>query len=75
MVCKQSIIEQSEGIARSLSLDLYQQWLCMEQHHGKWRFTSPTHVVRAFYQALQELDEEGGIAERFKRYSQNQRLW
>ena len=73
VVCKQSIIEQSEGIARSLSLDLYQQWLCMEQHHGKWRFTSPTHVVRAFYQALQELDEEGGIAERFKRYSQNQK--
>jgi 2-aminoethylphosphonate-pyruvate transaminase len=73
VVCQQSIIEQSAGIARSLSLDLYQQWLCMEQHSGKWRFTSPTHVVRAFYQALQELDEEGGIAARYKRYTQSQK--
>ena len=36
--------------------------------HGKWRFTSPTHVVRAFKQALAELEEEGGVAARHKRY-------
>jgi 2-aminoethylphosphonate-pyruvate transaminase len=46
----------------------------MEQQHGKWRFTSPTHVVRAFYQALQELAAEGGVSQRHARYQQNQRL-
>lgn len=74
IICKQSIIAQSKGIARSLSLDLYQQWLCMEQNGGKWRFTSPTHVVRAFYQALLELEGEGGVAARFERYNENQKI-
>jgi 2-aminoethylphosphonate-pyruvate transaminase len=46
----------------------------MENHHGKWRFTSPTHVVRAFAQALEELRAEGGIEARFRRYRQNNRL-
>ena len=40
---------------------------------GKWRFTSPPHVVRAFYQALKELAEEGGVAARYARYCENQR--
>ncbi|TMO53406.1 2-aminoethylphosphonate--pyruvate transaminase, partial [Pseudoalteromonas aurantia] len=44
------------------------------KNKGKWRFTSPTHTVRAFHQALAELDEEGGIAARYKRYSSNQSL-
>ncbi len=35
-------------------------------------FTSPTHVVRAFYQALLELETEGGVAARYQRYLQNQ---
>ena len=45
----------------------------MEKGHGKWRFTSPTHVVRAFMQALNELKAEGGIAARHARYSENHR--
>lgn len=63
-----------KGIARSLSLDLYDQWESMEKGNGKWRFTSPTHVVRAFAQALDELDAEGGIENRFVRYATSQRL-
>ncbi|MCA9259483.1 MAG: 2-aminoethylphosphonate--pyruvate transaminase, partial [Planctomycetales bacterium] len=63
----------TRGWARSLSLDLYDQWKSMEEGAGKWRFTSPTHVVRAFFQALQELDEEGGVAVRYGRYCENQR--
>ena len=43
----------------------------MESGHGKWRFTSPTHVVRAFMQALKELKEEGGIEARHMRYCEN----
>ena len=63
-----------QGQARSLSLDLYDQWREMEESPGKWRFTSPTHVVAALRQALVELDEEGGISARHKRYQTNQQL-
>ena len=73
-ICKKSLIENCEGIARSLSLDLYSQWKTMEENNGKWRFTSPTHTVRAFQQALIELEEEGGIEARHKRYVVNQKL-
>ncbi len=52
-------MQQSQGWARSLSLNLYDQWQVMEKGRGKWRFTSPTHVVRGFYQALKELAQEG----------------
>lgn len=62
-----------EGRSRSLSLDLYAQWRCMEDHHGKWRFTSPTHTVLAFAQALKELSAEGGVVARHQRYHNNQR--
>ncbi|OAB31967.1 2-aminoethylphosphonate--pyruvate transaminase [Paenibacillus macquariensis subsp. macquariensis] len=60
------------GQARSLSLDLYDQWEAMELGNGKWRYTSPTHTVRAFDQALLELEEEGGIARRYERFARNQ---
>lgn len=66
-------LEKTKGFARSLSLDLYDQWRGMEDGKGKWRFTSPTHTVRAFFQALKELDQEGGVAARFARYTENQR--
>lgn len=58
---------------RELSLDLYAQWRCMEDNHGKWRFTSPTHTVLAFAQALKELAQEGGVSARHQRYRNNQR--
>jgi 2-aminoethylphosphonate-pyruvate transaminase len=63
-----------DGQARSLSLDLFDQWYAMEKGNGKWRYTSPTHTVRAFRQALIELDEEGGVEKRFERYTQNHRV-
>ena len=53
---KEKLID-SKGKARSLSLDLYGQWIGMDKD-GKWRFTSPTHVVLAFSKALDELIEE-----------------
>jgi 2-aminoethylphosphonate-pyruvate transaminase len=67
-------IEKTKGQARSLSLDLYDQWETMEQHQGKWRFTSPTHTVRAFFQALSELEQEGGIEKRAARYCENHKI-
>ncbi|MGR4999752.1 2-aminoethylphosphonate--pyruvate transaminase [Vibrio celticus] len=72
VIAKQSDLEKCKGQARSLSLDLFDQWHCMESNHGKWRFTSPTHTVRAFYQALLELEQEGGIEARHNRYQTNQ---
>lgn len=72
VIAKRSELEQCQGRARSLTLDLYDQWQCMEKNRGKWRFTSPTHTVRAFYQALLELENEGGIAARYQRYQTNQ---
>ena len=72
VLARKMLLEQCKGRARSLSLDLYAQWHCMEVNHGKWRFTSPTHTVRAFAQALQELHEEGGVEQRYHRYRTNQ---
>lgn len=74
IIARRSLLEQCKGIARSLSLDLYDQWETMEKGRGKWRFTSPTHVVRAFMQALIELKEEGGVAARYARYCESHRV-
>lgn len=62
VIARRSELEKCAGRSRSLSLDLYAQWRCMEDQAGKWRFTSPTHTVLAFAQALKELEQEGGIA-------------
>lgn len=74
VIGKIELLKDCKNNARSLSLDLYDQWINMEKDPGKWRFTSPTHTVRAFYQALMELVAEGGIKERAKRYKNNQRM-
>ena len=71
VIAKKSALESCENQARSLSLDLYDQWKTMEEQQGKWRFTSPTHTVRAFKQALNELDQEGGVSARHERYRTN----
>lgn len=73
IIARKDKISGIKGYARSLSLDLYDQWITMEEQNGKWRFTSPTHVVRAFKQALIELKYEGGVAVRHRRYLNNQR--
>lgn len=71
VIANQKRLETTHNQAWSLSLDLYDQWRTMEQNAGKWRFTSPTHVVRAFAQALEELEIEGGVDQRYARYRQN----
>ncbi|MFQ1884652.1 2-aminoethylphosphonate--pyruvate transaminase [Aeromonas veronii] len=73
VIARRVALAACAGRARSVSLDLHAQWQTMEQQGGKWRFTSPTHTVLAFAQALRELDEEGGIEARHQRYSENQR--
>ena len=73
VVADRATLGGTEGWARSHSLDLLDQWREMEANGGKWRFTSPTHVVSAFSQALDELEAEGGIDARHKRYIANQK--
>ncbi len=63
-------LERAQGIARSVSFDLYSQWIGLEES-GQFRFTPPTHAILAFYQALLELENEGGVLGRSRRYSEN----
>lgn len=65
-------LRQTKGWARSLSLDLYDQWAGLEGN-GQFRFTPPTHAILAFHQALLELEAEGGVAARAARYASNYR--
>lgn len=74
LLVREALLQTWKGQARSLALDVYDQWHTMETQGGKWRFTSPTHVVRAFAQALKELDAEGGVTARHARYLENQRV-
>lgn len=73
VIARKELLFKSKGNARSLVLDLVDQWEQMEPS-GKWRYTSPTHAVHAFYQALNELEEEGGVEARCRRYCENHRI-
>jgi 2-aminoethylphosphonate-pyruvate transaminase len=72
VIARRDALSRCAGNARSLCLDLYDQWREMDAT-GKWRYTSPTHIVHAFRQALDELDAEGGIPARNARYRKNHR--
>ena len=67
---KLSELEAAKGNCHSLSLDVEAQWSAMEKS-GQWRFTPPTHVVAAFLTALEIHEEEGGVAGRGARYTNN----
>jgi 2-aminoethylphosphonate-pyruvate transaminase len=71
VLARRDLLISAEGRARSLSLDLVEQWKGLESD-GQFRFTPPTHVLLAFWQALEELRAEGGIACREARYASNQ---
>ncbi len=70
VLCRRSKLLASEGWARSLSLNLLDQWKGFEKN-GQFRYTPPTHALLAFEQALNELDLEGGVAGRAARYRRN----
>lgn len=73
VLARKAELEKAKGRARSLSLDLYDQWAGLEAN-GQFRFTPPTLSIMAFRQALRELKTEGGIAGREKRYRQNKAM-
>lgn len=69
-LARKAALEATQGFARTLSLDLLAQWKGLEAD-GQFRFTPPTHAILAFNQALLELEQEGGVIERGKRYRRN----
>ena len=70
VLARRNVLLSTAGWARSLSLDLLAQWRNLEAD-GQFRFTPPTHAILAFHQALNELEEEGGVTGRADRYRAN----
>jgi 2-aminoethylphosphonate-pyruvate transaminase len=70
VLARRAALEECQGRARSLSLDLHAQWRGLETS-GQFRFTPPTHVLLALDQALAELEQEGGVTGRAARYRAN----
>ena len=73
ILAKRTELEKAKGQARSLSLDLYEQWAGLESN-GQFRFTPPTLSIMAFRQALRELATEGGVKAREARYRANKKV-
>ncbi|NLF58023.1 MAG: 2-aminoethylphosphonate--pyruvate transaminase [Candidatus Hydrogenedens sp.] len=73
VIARRAALEETEGWARSLSLNLLEQWRGLEAN-GQFRFTPPTHALLAFDQAMAELEREGGVEMRAARYYRNYRL-
>lgn len=70
VIVRKAVLESSQGVSHSLSLDIFDQWQVMETT-GQWRFTPPTHAVAAFVKALQLHKDAGGVQARGKRYTDN----
>ena len=70
VVARHEALASSVGNASSMVLDLQAQAAGFEKT-GEWRFTPPTHVVAALGAALDQLEDEGGVAARNARYSEN----
>jgi 2-aminoethylphosphonate-pyruvate transaminase len=73
VIANLNALEASKGNARTVSLNLFEQWRELERS-GQFRFTPPTHALLAFHRALQELNDEGGITGRAERYLANYRV-
>jgi 2-aminoethylphosphonate-pyruvate transaminase len=69
-LARRGALEKTKGNARSLSLDLYDQWQAMEAN-AQWRFTPPTHCLLAMHKALEEFNAAGGVMGRGGRYQEN----
>ncbi len=70
VLARREALLATAGFARSVSLDLLAQLKGLEAN-GQFRFTPPTYALLAFAQALQELQQEGGIMGRAARYRAN----
>ena len=74
VVAKHTLLKACKGNSPSHSLDLHDQYQGLYADGGKFRFTSPTNVVLALRQALDDYDKEGGLPARSSRYQENHRI-
>ncbi len=72
VIAKTIVLETCSGQARTVSLDLYSQWMDMKKNN-QFRFTPPIQSILAFRKAIEELKAEGGVEKRGERYLQNYR--
>jgi len=68
---RRTALKASKGNARTVSLDIHKQDEGFAKN-SQFRFTPPTHAMMAFGQALAELEMEGGVDMRARRYRENQ---
>jgi len=68
---RRSKLNATAGNARTVSLDIHKQEEGFAKN-SQFRFTPPTHAMMAFAQALAELEMEGGVEFRARRYRENQ---
>ncbi len=73
VIAKTQTLENCIGQARTVSLDLYSQWIDMKKSN-QFRFTPPIQAILAFRKAIDELKIEGGIKKRAERYMKNYNL-
>jgi 2-aminoethylphosphonate-pyruvate transaminase len=70
VIAKTKTLESCIGQARTVSLDLYSQWIGLRKEN-QFRFTPPIQSILAFRKAIDELKVEGGVEKRAERYQQN----
>ena len=74
VIARKALLEESKGNSKSHSLDLFEQYQGLYRERGKFRFTSPTNVLLALRQAIDEYKKEGGLTARRERYKKNHLL-
>ena len=74
VIAKKSLLKECGGNSTSHSLDLHDQYQGLYAGGGKFRFTSPTNVLLALRQAIDEYKKEGGLPARRKRYIKNHKV-
>ncbi len=70
ILARRDTLLKTDGYAHTFSLNLIDQLLRFDKD-GQFRFTPPTHSLLAYYQALLELEAEGGVEGRAARYRTN----
>lgn len=73
VIARKDKLMECKGNSRSLSLDVYEQYLGLESN-GQFRFTPPTHTILGFKKAVECWEQEGGVEGRSNRYQENRRI-
>lgn len=72
-IANKNSLEKCKNISNTLSLDLFAQWEYLEINKS-FRFTPPTHIVAALYEAVIELENIGGPIVRNQQYTKYNKI-